>query len=77
MASLPSMKKASIHSDQARWIVMASEGLEHKQAPILYEGEVIFKVDHRLQSLIQFYVDHGILTCNSCQDNVGETTWIE
>lgn len=55
---------------------MASDA-KHKQAPILDEGEVIFHVDKKLQSLIQFYWDHGIETFNSCEDNVKGTCWIE
>ena len=50
---------------------------EHKQLPILENGEVTFTVDEKLQSLIQFLCDKGILTWNSCQDNVGGTCWIE
>lgn len=51
--------------------------LEHKQTPIVDDGEVIFSVDEKLQSLIQFYWDHEIDTLNSCEDNVGDTCWIE
>lgn len=50
---------------------------EHKQTPILEDGEVVFSVDEKLQSLIQFYWDNGIQTFNSCQDNVRGTCWIE
>ena len=49
----------------------------HKQAPILHEGEVIFTVDEKLQSLIQFLCDKNILTFNSCEHNVMGTTWIQ
>lgn len=55
---------------------MASDA-KHKQAPILYKGQVIFHVDKKLQSLIQFYLDHGIETFNSCEDNVKGKCWIE
>ncbi len=51
--------------------------VQHRQAPITEDGKVIFTVDKKLQSLIQFYWDHGIDTFNSCQDNVGKTCWIE
>lgn len=51
--------------------------LKHKQAPIFEEGEVIFHVDEKLQSLMQFFWDTGIQTLNSCQDNVRGTCWIE
>lgn len=51
--------------------------IEHKQAPILDEGEVVFSVDEKLQPLIQFFYDNGIQTFNSCEDNVEETCWIE
>ena len=51
--------------------------LEHKQAPIMYEGEAIFSVDKKLQKLIQLFVDNGIVTFNSCEDNVGGACWIE
>jgi hypothetical protein len=50
--------------------------LEHKQAPITYEGEVIFTVDEKLKSLIQFFVDKGIETFNSCEDNTNGNAWI-
>ena len=50
---------------------------EHKQAPIYFEDGAIFEVDEKLQSLIQFYVDNGFETFNSCQDNVRGTTWIQ
>jgi len=56
---------------------LQSMAVEHKQAPITHEGEVIFEVDQKLQSLIQFFVDHDIFTWNSCQDNVRGTVWIE
>ncbi len=51
--------------------------LEHKQAPIKFEGEIIFSVDKKLQKLIQFFFDNGIVTFNSCEDNVEGTCWIE
>ncbi len=50
---------------------------QHKQAPITENGEVIFSVDVKLQSLIQFFSDNNIFTFNSCQDNVKKTCWIE
>lgn len=50
---------------------------EHKQASIVVDGEVLFSVDEKLQSLIQFFVDNEIYTFNSCQDNVRGTCWIE
>jgi len=50
---------------------------EHKQMPIIDDGEVIFSVDEKLQSLIQFYWDKGFHTWNSCQDNVRDMCWIE
>ncbi len=55
----------------------ASSSLQHKQAPIIENGEIIFSVDEKLRSLIQFYWDNDILTFNSCQDNVRKTCWIE
>jgi len=51
--------------------------LEHKQAPITYEGEIIFTVDEKLQSLVQFFVDKGIETFNSCEDNTNGNAWIQ
>jgi hypothetical protein len=51
--------------------------LEHRQAPVTYEGEVFFTVDEKLQSLIQFFVDKGIETFNSCEDNINGNAWIE
>jgi hypothetical protein len=51
--------------------------LKHKQAPILEDGEVVFHVDEKLQSLMQLFWDAGIVTFNSCQDNVRGTCWIE
>lgn len=50
---------------------------EHKQVPIIVDGEALFSVDEKLQSLIQFYFDNDILTFNSCQHNVRKTCWIE
>lgn len=50
--------------------------VQHSQAPIINDGEVIFSVDKKLQSLIQFYFDHGIQTFNSCENNVENTCWI-
>jgi hypothetical protein len=50
---------------------------EHKQVPIMEDGEEIFQVDKKLQSLIQFLCDQEIYTYNSCQDNVGDTVWIQ
>ena len=50
---------------------------EHKQAPIIVDGEIEFHVDEKLQSLIQFLCDKNILTFNSCEDNVRGTTWIQ
>jgi len=49
----------------------------HKQAPIIVDGEVDFYVDEKLQGLIQFLWDKDILTFNSCEENVIDTTWIE
>lgn len=50
---------------------------EHKKAPITYEGEVIFSVDEKLQSLIQFFVDKGIETFHCCENSVDGAAWIE
>ena len=50
---------------------------EHKQAPITYDGEVIFSVDKKLQKLIQHFVDNSIETINSCEDDIVGTCWIE
>ena len=51
--------------------------MEHKQASITYDGEVVFEVDEKLQSLIQFCVDKGIETFNSCEYNTNGNAWIE
>ena len=51
--------------------------MDHKQAPISHGGETIFTVDEKLQSLIQFFVDKGIMTFNSCEDNTNGNAWIE
>lgn len=51
--------------------------VEHKKAPITYEGEVIFDVDEKLQSLVQFFVDKGIEPFQSCENSVDGATWIE
>lgn len=51
--------------------------IEHQQAPIFDNGEVVFSVDQKLQQLIQFLYDKDFLTFNSCEDNVGGTCWIE
>lgn len=67
-----------IQTDQKSSIIDEPDPEEnHKQAPIMYEGEVIFTVDEKLQSLIQFQWDNGINTYNSCEDNVRGTTWIQ
>lgn len=50
---------------------------EHKQVPIIVDGEVAFSVDEKIQSLIQLLSDNEILTFNSCEDNVRGTCWIE
>ena len=50
---------------------------EHKQAPIYADGEVIFSVDEKLQTLIQYLNDNDIYTYNSCEGNVNDTCWIE
>ena len=50
---------------------------QHTQAPIYHEGKIVFAVDEKLQSLIQFFFDLDITTYNSCQDNVRGTCWIE
>jgi hypothetical protein len=50
---------------------------KHKQAPIIVEGDTLFSVDEKLQSLIQFFFDNEYETFNSCEDNVGGTCWIE
>ena len=50
---------------------------QHTQAPIMIENEVAFSVDEKLQSLIQFYCDGGILTFNSCEDSLDGSCWIE
>lgn len=50
---------------------------KHEQVPILDDGEVVFHVDVKLQSLMQFFWDAGIQTFNSCQDNVRGMCWIQ
>ena len=50
---------------------------EHKQSPIYVDDELVFTVDEKLQSLIQFLTDNEIITFNSCQDNVQGSCWIE
>jgi len=50
---------------------------EPKQAPIYVDEELVFTVDEKLQSLIQFLTDYDIMTFNSCQDNIQDTCWIE
>ena len=50
---------------------------QHRQAPIIVDGEVAFSVDKKLQSLIQFLWDNGLRTVNSCEDNVEGTCWIQ
>ena len=67
-----------IQTDQKSSIMCEPDPEEnHKQAPIMYEGDVIFTVDEKLQSLIQFLWDKNILTFNSCEDNVRGAAWIE
>ena len=58
-------------------IELPMSDLEHEQAPILENGEVVFHVDIKLQSLMQFFWDNDIVTFNSCQDNVGGMCWIQ
>jgi hypothetical protein len=50
---------------------------EHKQSPIFVDGVVVFSVDEKLQSLIQFLTDTKINTFNSCQEDDRESCWIE
>lgn len=50
---------------------------EHPQMPICAGDEVIFTVDEELQTLIQYLFDRGVVTFNSCQDNVNNTCWIQ
>ena len=57
--------------------ILAIDEVTHKQAPIFDNGEVIFTVDKKLQRLIQFLWDHGIITYNSCQNNVKGRAWIQ
>ena len=56
---------------------MSQIDTEHKQAPIIVDGEAEFYVDEKLQNLIQFLSDKNVLTFNSCEDNVMDTTWIQ
>lgn len=49
---------------------------KHPQA-LVVDDVLIFAVDEKLQPLIQCYVDHDIVTFNSCQDNVNGTCWIQ
>jgi len=49
----------------------------HQQAPIYVDDELVFTVDEKLQSLIQFLVDNFFITFNSCQDNIQDKCWIE
>jgi hypothetical protein len=51
--------------------------VDHTQAPITISDEIVFHVDENLQSMIQFLVDRGVCTYNSCQDSSGGTCWIE
>lgn len=50
---------------------------QHEQAPITYEGEVIFTVDAKLRSLIQYLVDKSIETFNGCENTADGMVWIE
>jgi len=54
-----------------------SRDLEHKQVPIVEDGEEIFTVDENIQSLMQYFCDVNIITYNSCQDNSGRRIWVE
>ena len=45
-------------SDSVRFLLaieLPMSDLKHKQAPILEDGEVVFHVDVKLQSLMQFF----------------------
>ena len=67
-------------SDSVRYLLaieLPMSDLKHKQAPILEDGEVVFHVDVKLQSLMQFFWDTDIVTLNSCQDNVRGMCWIQ
>ena len=50
---------------------------KHEQAPIIVNAEVLFWVDEKLQTLIQFLWDNNVKTYNSCEDNVEGTCWVE
>ena len=50
---------------------------QHTQVPIMIENEVAFSVDEKLQPLIQFLCDGGILTFNSCENSIDGSCWIE
>jgi hypothetical protein len=50
---------------------------QHTQAPIMVDNEVAFSVDEKLQSLIQFYYDHGFLTFSSCENSLDGSCWIK
>ena len=51
--------------------------IEHKQAPIVQDGEVVFTVDEKLQSLVQYLLDNGFETYHSCEDDIDGMTFIE
>ncbi len=51
--------------------------IEHKQAPIMQDGEVVFTVDEKLQSLVQYLLDNGFETYHSCEDDIDGMTFVE
>jgi len=51
--------------------------IEHKQAPITQNDEVVFTVDEKLQGLVQFLLDNGIETYHSCENDIDGMTFIE
>jgi hypothetical protein len=57
--------------------MIKSSEYNHKQTPIIVDGVVVFTVDKKLQSLIQFLTDNEIHTFNSCQNDELGTCWIE
>ena len=71
-------KTGSIGARILKGVMMPTKSKnEHRQAPIIDNDEVVFSVDEKLQTLIQFLYDNDFITFNSCEDNVEGTCWIE
>lgn len=49
----------------------------HKQIEVVIIDDIIFTVDEGLEEIIKNLWYWGIITCNSCIDNINDSTWIQ